>query len=234
MLIPRALIRNIFSSSSVKPQSLSNCSLSSRGNCNLFFAPGVVKLFFISAVVVGLTPYVCVIKYLGGNVAEAIDTAELFYGFSHVSSVMSVYKDLLSGLVVLCGRYAQQRAKQHTHGIHGTRDLIGIRPAPHSGKGGVSNTERRETYERNPLEYIVNRVFKFEHIYTSFLHSCAFWLRCLSILLIASVTGPLHPCSLSPLRQASTPYVSNVCSSLRALISASCWFWRSTQCKPLL
>lgn len=92
-LIPRALMRNIISSSSVKPQSRSNCSLSSRVNCSLFFAPGVVKLFFISAVVVGITPYICVKKRISGHTAYTIDTAELFHGFFHLSSVMSVYKD---------------------------------------------------------------------------------------------------------------------------------------------
>ena len=34
---------------------------------------------------------------------------------------------------------------------------------------------------------------------------CALWFRCFSIRAMASVTGPLQPCSLRPLRQASTP-----------------------------
>lgn len=57
---------------------------------------------------------------------------------------------------------------------------------------------------------------------------------------MASVTGPLHPCSFKPFRQARTPYTSNAISSLvfaissswcffRALISSSCFFCRSTQ-----
>nr|DAV60320.1 MAG TPA: hypothetical protein [Caudoviricetes sp.] len=58
------------------------------------------------------------------------------------------------------------------------------------------------------------------HNYTS--HSCACWLICFSILLIASVTGPLHPCSFNPFKQASTPYVSRHCSDFICSISLSC------------
>ena len=38
---------------------------------------------------------------------------------------------------------------------------------------------------------------------------------------MASVTGPLQPCSFKPLRHASTPFVRIDCSSLIALISVS-------------
>lgn len=61
MLIPRALMRNMVNSSSVKPQSRSNCSFSALGNCSLFFSPGVIRLVLISAVVVSLTSYVRII-----------------------------------------------------------------------------------------------------------------------------------------------------------------------------
>ena len=96
MLIPFARIRKIVNSSSVKPQSRSNRSRSSRGNCSLFFALGVVKLRRILSVVIGHTLHPCVKKCIGEAVRSlyAIQAAEIFYGFFHIdSSVMSVYKD---------------------------------------------------------------------------------------------------------------------------------------------
>nr|DAM75235.1 MAG TPA: hypothetical protein [Caudoviricetes sp.] len=94
-LIPFARKRKIFSSSSVKPQSRSNCSRSSRGNCSLFFVPGVVKLRRMLSVVIGYTLHIRVKKCLCEAFRRlyAIDAAECFYGFFHVFSVMSVYKD---------------------------------------------------------------------------------------------------------------------------------------------
>ena len=54
-----------------------------------------------------------------------------------------------------------------------------------------------------PFLHLGNGIFGFVHRIISY--SCALWLRCLSILLIASVTGPLHPCSFNPFRQARMP-----------------------------
>lgn len=87
MLFPCARILKIVNSSSVNPQSRSNCSLNSRGNCNLFFSFGVVKLLLISSVVVCLTPYVCIIKRLYKVLTvfvQPVQLAEFFYGFFHV------------------------------------------------------------------------------------------------------------------------------------------------------
>nr|DAZ82814.1 MAG TPA: hypothetical protein [Caudoviricetes sp.] len=94
-LMPFARRRKIFNSSSVKPQSRSNCSRSSRGNCSLIFVPGVVKLRRRLSVVIGYTLHVCFKKCLceAFRRLDAIDAAERFYGFFHLS-VVSVYKAL--------------------------------------------------------------------------------------------------------------------------------------------
>nr|DAN76465.1 MAG TPA: hypothetical protein [Caudoviricetes sp.] len=79
-LMPFARRRKIFNSSSVKPQSRSNCSRSSRGNCSLFFVPGVVKLRRMLSVVIGYTLHVCFKKCLceAFRRLDAIDAAEIF------------------------------------------------------------------------------------------------------------------------------------------------------------
>nr|DAW63683.1 MAG TPA: hypothetical protein [Caudoviricetes sp.] len=96
-LIPFARKRKIFNSSSVKPQSRSNCSRSSRGNCSLFFVPGVVKLRRMLSVVIGHTLHIRFKKCLceAFRRLNAIDAAECFYGFFHDSAV-SVYKILVA------------------------------------------------------------------------------------------------------------------------------------------
>lgn len=52
---------------------------------------------------------------------------------------------------------------------------------------------------------------------------CALLLIKSSIWSIASVTGPSHPCSFNPFKQARTPCVKTVCSSFIATMSMSCF-----------
>nr|DAK03096.1 MAG TPA: hypothetical protein [Caudoviricetes sp.] len=91
-LMPFARRRKIFSSSSVKPQSRSNCSRSSRGNCSLFFVPGVVKLRRMLSVVIGYTLHIRFKKCLceAFRRLDAIDAAECFYGFLHLFFLRNV------------------------------------------------------------------------------------------------------------------------------------------------